>query len=70
MDAVQSADAAGRDAALAHLRDMLQVQSPDDSQPEATNLEVKVVVGQVLASEGLIEEALTVMLPHNNHLER
>ncbi|KAK3825776.1 MAG: coatomer epsilon subunit-domain-containing protein [Benniella sp.] len=69
LDAVQSADAAGRDAALAHLRDMLQVQSPDDPQPEATNLEVKVVVGQVLASEGLIEEALTVMLPHNNHLE-
>lgn len=70
LDAVQSADAAGRDAALAHLRDMLQVQAPDDPQPETTALEVKVVVGQVLASEGLVEEALTVLLPHNNHLER
>ncbi|KAI8356862.1 coatomer epsilon subunit-domain-containing protein [Mortierella sp. GBAus27b] len=69
LDAVQSADAAGRDAALSHLREMLQVQSSDDPQPEATALEVKVVVGQVLASEGLVEEALTVLLPHNNHLE-
>ncbi|KAF9934030.1 hypothetical protein BGZ65_003936 [Modicella reniformis] len=69
LDAVQSADATGRDAALAHLREMLQVHSPEDPQPEATALEVKVVVGQVLASEGLVEEALTVLLPHNNHLE-
>ncbi|KAG0308765.1 hypothetical protein BGZ98_006940 [Dissophora globulifera] len=69
LDAVQSADAAGRDAALAHLREMLQVTSPDDHQPEITALEVKVVVGQALASEGLVEEALTVLLPHNNHLE-
>lgn len=70
LDAVQSADAAGRDAALAHLRDLLLVHSPDDRQPEITALEVKVVVGQVLATEGLVEEALTVLLPHNNHLER
>jgi coatomer protein complex subunit epsilon len=70
LDAVQSADAAGRDAALAHLRDLLLVHSPDDRQPEVTALEVKVVVGQVLATEGLVEEALTVLLPHNNHLER
>ncbi|KAK3838439.1 MAG: coatomer epsilon subunit-domain-containing protein [Linnemannia elongata] len=69
LDAVQSADAAGRDAALAHLRDLLLVHSPDDRQPEITALEVKVVVGQVLATEGLVEEALTVLLPHNNHLE-
>ncbi|KAF9907180.1 hypothetical protein EC991_011243 [Linnemannia zychae] len=69
LDAVQSADAAGRDAALAHLRDLLLVHSPDDRQPEVTALEVKVVVGQVLASEGLVEEALSVLLPHNNHLE-
>ncbi|KAG9072610.1 hypothetical protein KI688_000381 [Linnemannia hyalina] len=69
LDAVQSADAAGRDAALAHLRDLLLVHSPDDHQPEITALEVKVVVGQVLATEGLVEEALTVLLPHNNHLE-
>ncbi|KAG0362173.1 coatomer epsilon subunit-domain-containing protein [Gamsiella multidivaricata] len=69
LDAVQSADSAGRDAALAHLRELLQVHSPDDPQPEVTALEVKVVVGQVLASEGLVEEALTVLLPHNNHLE-
>ncbi|KAG0298443.1 hypothetical protein BGZ96_012165 [Linnemannia gamsii] len=69
LDAVQSADAAGRDAALAHLRDLLLVHSPDDRQPEVTALEVKVVVGQVLATEGLVEEALNVLLPHNNHLE-
>ncbi|KAF9130685.1 hypothetical protein BGW39_002787 [Mortierella sp. 14UC] len=69
LDAVQSADAAGRDAALAHLRDLLLVHSPDDHQPEITALEVKVVVGQVLATEGLVEEALSVLLPHNNHLE-
>ncbi|KAF9146932.1 hypothetical protein BGX30_000016 [Mortierella sp. GBA39] len=69
LDAVQSSDAAGRDAALAHLRDLLLVHSPDDPQPEITALEVKVVVGQVLATEGLVEEALTVLLPHNNHLE-
>ncbi|KAF9107708.1 hypothetical protein BGX29_005225 [Mortierella sp. GBA35] len=69
LDAVQSADAAGRDAALAHLRDLLLVHNPDDRQPEVTALEVKVVVGQVLATEGLVEEALTVLLPHNNHLE-
>ncbi|KAF9327512.1 hypothetical protein BG006_009187 [Podila minutissima] len=69
LDAVQSADTAGRDAALAHLREMLQVQNPDDQNPEATALEVKVVVGQVLASEGLVEEALGVLLPHGNHLE-
>ncbi|KAF9967378.1 hypothetical protein BGZ70_009776 [Mortierella alpina] len=61
LDAVQSADATGRDAALSHLREMLL--------PEITALEVKVVVGQVLAAEGLVEEALTVLLPHNNHLE-
>ncbi|KAF9113984.1 hypothetical protein BGX27_000377 [Mortierella sp. AM989] len=67
LDAVQSADATGRDAALSHLREMLNVQAPED--PEAAALEVKVVVGQVLASEGLVEEALTVLLPHNNHLE-
>lgn len=70
LDAVQSADTAGRDAALAHLREMLQVQNPDDHHPEVTALEVKVVVGQVLASEGLVEEALGVLLPHGNHLER
>ncbi|KAF9315321.1 hypothetical protein BG003_003148 [Podila horticola] len=69
LDAVQSADTAGRDAALAHLREMLQVQNPDDLNPEVTALEVKVVVGQVLASEGLVEEALGVLLPHGNHLE-
>ncbi|KAF9995094.1 hypothetical protein BGZ80_003631, partial [Entomortierella chlamydospora] len=69
LDAVQSADATGRDAALAHLREMLNVHSPEDPNPEASALEVKVVVGQVLASEGLVEEALTVLLPHNNHLE-
>ncbi|KAG0378981.1 MAG: coatomer epsilon subunit-domain-containing protein [Linnemannia gamsii] len=69
LDAVQSADAAGRDAALAHLRDLLLVHSPDDRQPEITALEVKVVVGQVLATEGLVEESLSVLLPHNNHLE-
>ncbi|KAF9934176.1 hypothetical protein FBU30_003200 [Linnemannia zychae] len=69
LDAVQSADAAGRDAALAHLRDLLLVQSPNDPQPEITALEVKVALGQVLATEGLVEEALTVLLPHGNHLE-
>ncbi|KAG0031614.1 hypothetical protein BGZ81_000892 [Podila clonocystis] len=69
LDAVQSADTAGRDAALAHLREMLQVENPDDQHPEVTALEVKVVVGQVLASEGLVEEALGVLLPHGNHLE-
>ncbi|KAG0331242.1 hypothetical protein BG004_001762 [Podila humilis] len=69
LDAVQSADSTGRDAALAHLREMLLVQNPDDLNPEQTALEVKVIVGQVLASEGLVEEALTVLLPHGNHLE-
>ncbi|KAF9350399.1 hypothetical protein BGX26_011421, partial [Mortierella sp. AD094] len=51
LDAVQSADATGRDAALSHLREMLNVNSPEDPHPEASALEVKVVVGQVLASE-------------------
>ncbi|KAF9427498.1 hypothetical protein BGZ94_004799 [Podila epigama] len=69
LDAVQSADATGRDAALAHLREMLLVQSPDDPNPEITAQEVKVVVGQVLATDGLVEEALSVLLPHGNHLE-
>ncbi|KAF9917557.1 hypothetical protein BX616_000605 [Lobosporangium transversale] len=69
LDAVQSADATGRDAALSHLRELLLIHSPEDSQPEVTALEVKVVVGQVLGAEGLVEEALTVLLPHNNHLE-
>ncbi|KAG0055630.1 hypothetical protein BGZ83_007930 [Gryganskiella cystojenkinii] len=69
LDAVQSGDSAGRDAAMAHLRELLQVHNEDDPQPEITALEVKVVVGQVLASEGLVEEALSVLLPHNNHLD-
>ncbi|GJJ70961.1 coatomer subunit epsilon [Entomortierella parvispora] len=69
LDAVQSSDSAGRDAAMSHLRELLQVHSEEDPEPEITALEVKVVVGQVLASEGLVEEALSVLLPHNNHLE-
>lgn len=70
LDAVQSSDSVGRDAAMSHLRELLQVHSEEDPEPEITALEVKVVVGQVLASEGLVEEALSVLLPHNNHLER
>ncbi|KAF9582280.1 hypothetical protein BGW38_000418 [Lunasporangiospora selenospora] len=69
LDAVQSADAAGRDVALSHLRELLLIHSPEDTNPDATQLEVKVVLGQVLAAEGLVEEALGVLLPHGNNLE-
>ncbi|KAF9977238.1 hypothetical protein BGZ73_006601 [Actinomortierella ambigua] len=82
LDAVHSADPNGRDAALSHLREMVQVARgaalqqvghlPADQQEKevvATESEVKVALGQALANEGLVEEALAVLLPHNNHLE-
>ncbi|KAG0264251.1 hypothetical protein DFQ27_001328 [Actinomortierella ambigua] len=84
LDAVHSADPNGRDAALSHLREMVQVARgaamqqvvaahvPADQQEKevvTTESEVKVALGQALANEGLVEEALAVMLPHGNHLE-
>ncbi|KAG0238210.1 hypothetical protein BGW42_006490 [Actinomortierella wolfii] len=82
LDAVHSSDPNGRDAALSHLREMVQVARnaalqqfgqlpPDQLEKEVVNTEneVKVALGQALANEGLVEEALAVLLPHGNYLE-